>query len=63
MATHIVLRLRRRDRLLPSLSFVLIKGVKTLEAKEQLSVGFDLEAPHWPDKGPSSSSCLTPLTL
>lgn len=27
------------------------------------SVGFDLEAPHWPDKGPSSSSPLTPLSL
>lgn len=49
--------------MLPCLSFVLIKGVKTLGEKEQMSVGFDLEAPHWPEKGPSSSSCLTPLTL
>lgn len=26
-------------------------------------LGFDLEAPHWPDKGPSSSSLLPSLSL
>lgn len=45
------------------MSFVLIKGVKTLGEREQMSIGFDLEAPHWPDKGPSSSLRLTPLSL
>lgn len=38
-----------------------MREVKTLGEEEQMSVGFDfdLEALHWPDKGPSSSSLLT----
>lgn len=45
--------------------FVHIREVKILREEEQMSVGFDfdLEALHWPDKGPSSSSLLTPLSL
>lgn len=41
--------------------FVHIQGVKTLG--EEMSVGFDLEAVRWPDKSPSSSSLLTPVSL
>lgn len=61
MAIHIVSRARGRGRLLPCLPFVHIQGVKTLG--EEMSVGFDLEAVRWPDKSPSSSSLLTPVSL
>lgn len=43
---------RGRGRLMPCLSFLYIKLVKTLGEEIQTSIGFNLEALHWPDRPP-----------